>query len=188
MGACRSSLMRQFFLSGCLFLSATSAWALELRLGATGGVMLQPTSSYYHGIYGGTLDLATDRRRLILRGAYFERPLFESVGFKDQDQGWSSLLGTSIKSLKKQDFLAFLGVGRVAGMVRETQRDDDQPPFSRSYAMPALTTAVEYVVELGRMTLGVGHQTYIAFGGEDQTRALVAWPYNLFHIQVGAFL
>jgi hypothetical protein len=165
---------------------APSSFAALFQPALLSGVMQQPTSSYYHLIYGAQADFGSSDGAILLRGSYFERPAFKRVGYVDQDYGWSALLGSKLASTKSHGFFAFFGAGRVAGYIKPVTPVEDGSSQSRSFNMPGLTASMEYKWLGDRLFLGAGHQTIICFGDSAQTEAFVAWPFSLFTLSVGA--
>ena len=170
-----------------VFFYKDETFAATYRLSATTGVMQQPTSNYYHFVYGGQADVGTDKDSILLRASYFERPAYRSVGFIDKDYGWSGLLGTKLTKTKKHGLFAFIGLGKVAGYIKtQAANEGTVDPKSRSFDLTGINAAMEYAWQIGRLALGIQHQSLIAFADRSQTEAFVAWPYNLFLLSVGA--
>ena len=165
---------------------APSSYGAMIHAALTSGVMQQPTSSYYHLIYGAQADIGTDDGGILVRGSYFERPVFRSVGYLDKDYSWSGLVGSKLASAKRHGFFAFFGGGRVAGYIKPADASEDGASRDRSFNMPGFTAAMEYKWLGDRMFLGAGHQAIICFGDSAQTEAYVAWPFSLFTLSLGA--
>ena len=164
---------------------ASASFGAVFQAALTSGVMQQPTSSYYHLMYGAQVDLGSDDGSLLLRGSYFERPVFNSVGYTDKDYGWSGLFGSKLASSKRHSFFAFFGGARVAGYVKPVSPPEDGVSRDRSFNMPGITAAMEYRWLGERLFFGAGHQSIICFGDTAQTEAFVAWPFSLFTLSFG---
>lgn len=181
----RWGLLRQG-LAYVLLWGPQAAFGATYRLSGTAGVMQQPTSNFYHAVYGANADVGTDRADVVLRLSYFERPVFRSMGYVDKDYGWSGLLGGKLTDAKSHGLYAYVGGGKVAGFIQTRTTAREGESTTRSFALPGITAAVEYDWQVRGMTFGFEHQTLIAFGDSAQTAAFVAWPYNLFLLSLGA--
>lgn len=166
-------------------MGASASYGAVFQGALTSGVMQQPTSSYYHVIYGAQVDLSSKSDGLILRGSYFERPAFKSVGYTDKDYGWSGLLGSKLAGQKNHVFLAFFGGARVFGYVKAVSPSEEGVSRDRSFHLPGITAAMEYRWQGERFFLGAGHQAIIGIGDSAQTDAFVAWPFSLFTLSFG---
>ena len=170
----------------CLALRPEAAEAVTLKVASTGGLMQQPTSQYYHAVYGGYVEIASASQRLIGRGQYVERPEFSNVGYVDKDYGAFAQVGAKLTAAKTHGLLAFVGYGRMSGYIRAESATRAQTDVSeRHYAIPGPIAAVEYAVRLGRIDLAVNHQTFVGFADRTQTDAYVAWPFNFFQVSAG---
>lgn len=162
------------------------AIATTWDIAATTGVMQQPTSHYYLGMYGVTADLGTDSQKLMARISYLERPKFKSAGFVDQDFGWFGLVGTKVTKEKDRGLYAFFGFGRMGGTVKLVPSGAPPPAkTTSSYLINGPTAALEYAVHFGHFYVALGHQTFIGYVDQDQLNAFVAWPYNFFQLNAG---
>lgn len=160
---------------------------LAVKLGTAGGLMQQPTSHYYHAVYGVSLDVATESQKGIIRAHYIERPEFRSLGFADKDYGWFGQIGTKVLGPADHGLFAFFGAGRMEGYVRVIDRERiDSDVVARKYALPGPTASVEYVWRLGGVVdLAVNHQTFVGYVSKEEVEAYVAWPYNFFMLEAG---
>lgn len=173
-----------------LFLSSLFSkqlFSITFHVGTHSGVMTQPSSNYYHAVYGGYFDLGTDDRRFFSRVSYVERPKFTAAGYIDQDYAESFIIGTKVTKAKTHGLLAGIGGGLVGGYIKP---DPDYPEANgekRSYRLPGISTMIEYSLEWKHIDLGIGHQTFIGHADSEQLRAYVAWPYNFILIRLGAY-
>lgn len=167
-----------------LLLTAGQARAMSWSAGGMAGMMLQPTSQYYHLVYGGYVGGETDGGGLSLRLGYAERPAFESAGFRDQEYGSFLLLGTRVADFGVHGFTAFAGAGKLEGYIGpsapETAHLDE-----RSFELEGVALALEYGVRAGPVDIALSHLTMIGNGTKTQQDAFVAWPYNFFFLQLG---
>ena len=60
------------------------AQAITMHAGTSGGLMQQPTSNYYHAVYGGYLQVSTDSE-VVTKRSHSERPEFNANGFSDKE-------------------------------------------------------------------------------------------------------
>jgi hypothetical protein len=171
-----------------LFLPSLAASAATFTVITSGGVLQQPTSHYYHACYGLGLEAASDRQSIIGRISYIERPEFgtevesetgERIRFRDKDYGGFVTVGTKLTKQPKHGLFAYFGGGRVAGYIRTSNGE------SRGFALPGLTTIVEYQAQVGRFVFAAGHQTFAGYVDTAQLYAFVAWPYNVFNASMG---
>jgi hypothetical protein len=143
--------------------------------------MVQPSSNYYHFVYGGYLETGTDERGFLFRGGHVERPVFRSAGYADQDSASYVLVGTQLTRTSLQRFSAFAGGGAVRGYMKEDRDHGERA----SYQIRGLMTAIEYQLDLIGLNLGVAHHAFIGFSSKEELRAYVAWPYNFLLLKMG---
>lgn len=169
-------------LVGLLLLTPNSAFAVSIRPVAATGVMQQPTSQYYHWMYGGIFDVGPTPN-LSLRGSYFERPAFHSAGFVDQEFMSFIQGGGSITRKNVFDIYGFAGLGRVWGYIKEDLAKDDPAPIRReTYSMPSIVLSMEAGVALAALDLRIGHSQIVCMGSRDQVSTKVAWPYTSYYL------
>lgn len=170
------------------FIPSFAASAATFAVLTSGGVLQQPTSHYYHACYGLGLEAASDKQGVIGRIHYIERPEFETevesetgerIRFQDKDYGGFVTVGTKLTKQPKHGLFAYFGAGRVAGYIRTS---DGQ---SRGFALPGLTTIVEYQAQVASFVFAAGHQTFAGYVDTAQLYAFVAWPYNVFNASMG---
>ena len=170
-----------------LCVAAPASWGLTIQGGAHVGVMQQPTSNYFLGIYGATGDVMRDDHSLFFRLAYFERPEFRNNGFADKDFGGFAMAGSQILRRGEGEVLAMLGAGQMLGYTRVLGHDPDptDEAHKRHYRLTGLTTALEYAYHWLGVDFAVSHQAFIGYDGTTQLAALVAWPYTFFLGKMG---
>lgn len=163
------------------------ASAVVVKIASTGGLLQQPTSHYYHAIYGGLVDVARDDDWVIGRVQYLERPEFNVSGFADKDYGAFAMIGTKLTKAKSHGLYAFFGAGRMLGYVRASNDDTrlQAAAISRDYSLPGPTATVAYAWRWRSLELAANHQTFIGYVDEAQTEAYVAWPFNIFQATIG---
>jgi hypothetical protein len=162
---------------------AQAAAAVTLEVGTTGGLMQQPTSHYYHAVYGAYFETGRDSEALLGRAAYIERPEFRAAGFIDKDFGYFAMAGTKVTKTKDRGLYAYFGVGRMEGYVKVDPDGDASSDLEpRTYAMPGPTALLEYLWRFKGLTLSVNHQTFVGYQDKTQLKAYVAWPYNFFQV------
>lgn len=168
--------------------SATSALAVTFSIGTTGGLMQQPTSHYYHAVYGGYVESGTDSEKFLTRVAYIERPEFKAAGFIDKDYGYFALIGTKVTKTTSHGLYAYFGAGKMAGYIKQDPNASSRVEYDdlkeRDYAMPGPTALLEYMWRYKGLTAGVNHQTFIGYQDKSQLRSYVAWPYNFFQVNL----
>lgn len=169
-----------------LWLVSDVALAATFKVATTGGLMQQPTSHYYHAIYGASFEGGTDSQKFLVRGSYLERPEFDNAGFKDKDYGFFTAAGTKITKEKTHGLYAFFGLGRMAGYVKADEDTEvSGEATERDFAVSGPTAILEYVFRWKMLDLAVNHQTFIGYVDETQLNAFVAWPYNFFQVSTG---
>ncbi len=175
---------KSFFLMALL--ASTQARAVTVRVDSAAGLMQQPTSHYYHLIYGGQVTVATQTENVFWRGSYLERPAFKTVGYKDKDYGWFALVGTKLTKTKDYGVFASIGAGQVAGYIKSDKAAAGITRNERrSYRLRGPTVALDYEVRFGPVQWSIGHQTFVGFVDRSEVEAYVAWPYNFFQTTLG---
>lgn len=149
----------------------------SLRPTIVTGLMQQPSSQYYHYVYGGQLDIARKDDVAYMRLQYLERPAFESAGFIDQDFSAAVFFGKSV--LKRGGFgvSALVGAGQNWGYLKEAKVDN---PRREAYRMPGIGTALEAKWSSARVDLRVSYQTMICQNDRELFDYYVAWPFSWF--------
>ena len=165
------------------FLPATAWGAYISALGST-GMMMQPTSSYFHLVYGGVVETGIDSQKLVMRLGYLERPAFKVAGFSDQEFASYGLIGTTAYSGRRTALLALVGWGEASGIVER-----DPAPSSiggrRRYSLPGPAVNVTYRIEWKGLVVALAHQIIVGFGDVNQTNAFVVWPFSFVLIDLG---
>jgi len=164
-----------------MMLMPASAAAMVWKLGAHSGLMQQPTSSYYHAVYGGALEAGNQKESFLIRLGYLERPRFELNGFRDQEFFSYVMVGTRVLQRKSHNLLAHVGVGRAQGVLAETAEGGED----RHFGMTTLAVSMEYALRLGGFEWGLGHQMLLGNKSAYQSRSQVVWPYSFFLMKLG---
>ncbi|MCX6109035.1 MAG: hypothetical protein NTZ90_05455 [Proteobacteria bacterium] len=162
------------------------ATAATWSINSTGGVLQQPTSHYYHAIYGAEALFATTTEGLLIRASYLERPEFHDAGYADKDYGWFGLIGTKVTKAANHGLFAFIGGGRMSGYVKaDSDYRGTSGEASNHYLISGLTVAMAYGVHLGPVYLAAEQQTFVGYVDKVQLDALVGWPFHFFQIKAG---
>lgn len=161
--------------------STERVFAASLRPSLLAGLMQQPSSQYYHYVYGGQLDLARKEDAAFMRAQYLERPAFRRAGFVDQDFSAALLFGARVFKYKDLGINAVIGGGYAWGYLKEDAVD---VPARESYRLPGIATGIE-----GRWTgkwidIRAAYQHMICQNDRDQLEAYVAWPFNWFLVSL----
>jgi hypothetical protein len=165
---------------------AAPAGAAILAINSTAGVLQQPTSHYYHAIYGAEAQFSTATEGFLLRASYLERPEFKDAGYADKDFGWFGQIGTKVTKATNHGLYAFIGGGRMGGYVKaDAGHRGDSGKAGNHYLLPGLTAAMSYAARLGPVYLAVEQQAFVGYVDKFQLNALVGWPYNFFQFKVG---
>lgn len=159
------------------------AQGVTFQIGPTGGLMQQPTSNYYHAVYGGYLQAATDNEGFITRLAYTERPEFRSVGFADKETFTLGMIGSKFTKGKSHGLYAFVGGGQTRGYVRRLESIDGEVN-QRSFVLGGPSFSMDYAFHFGALDFGISHTLFVGYGGRTEFDARVAWPYNITLIQM----
>lgn len=162
------------------------ALAATFKVASTGGLMQQPTSHYYHAIYGLAVEGGVESQKFVVRGSYLERPEFRNAGFRDKDYGYFLMAGTKITKTKDRGLYAYFGGGRMLGYVKadpDTAVEGDAK--ERDFGISGPSAVLEYVFRWKKLDLAANHQTFIGYGDKAQAEAYVAWPYNFFQVSAG---
>ncbi len=147
--------------------------------------MQQPTSQYYHLVYGGYGELGREDRKFLTRLTYMERPKFKSAGFTDQEFGGFAMVGTNLTDVKKAYGLnTFLGCGRMFGYIAANEADLPK----RNYAISGVTLVLEGYLQFYGIDLGIGLQNFTGLVSREEFKTYVAWPYNFYMARLGFYL
>lgn len=167
-------------------------YAVTYKVGGAAGLMQQPTSQYYHTIYGGFGELASNTGKLALRYSYIERPRFYSAGFSEQEFGNFLTVGTYVWASTSKVFTlnAHIGGGRMQGYIT-AEKDKDGATSDlpmRKYHLNGLTAIGEGELKWKLFNIALSHQTFVGFDDNDQLSSYVAWPYNYYMGRIGFLL
>ncbi len=171
-----------------IFLSTSiQALALQLESAPTLGLMQQPTSQYYHLVYGLHLTAATQKEGGILRYRFNERPVFKSQGFSDQDRLQMILIGGKVREiLKKISIETLIGYGEISGYLKPTNSATTSKYTRRGYRLYGPAFDLQAGMSLGkRWKVAISHQTIVGLTSEEELKAYVSWPYAMYQVSIG---
>lgn len=164
-----------------VFVLGKLGYGINLTLSPYFGLMQQPASHYYHGIYG--LNIQSNIiEKMYVRIGYFERPEFESQTYTDKDYGFYGLFGIDVTRTKIQGLRAFSGIGRNKGYIVQIVEGDREERF---YTLKGLSFVMEYFLEVGQLDMGMSHMLFIGSNNNEHLKALVAWPFSFFTMSIG---
>ncbi len=163
---------------------ATRAPAVTLAAHSVAGLMQQPTSQYYHLVYGATLETATDLEGILGRLTYIERPQFTAMGFADQETFAMASIGTKLTKDKNHGLYAFVGGGQASGYIKPSS-DATHYTEQRDFQMRSATFSIEYGWQWRHLFASASHMTMIGIVDKAQSDIRVAWPYQFFLINIG---
>lgn len=166
------------FLIGINLLS-DHAFSVTYEVSTLGGLMTQPSSSYYHGAYGASFNVGVLKDKLLFEINYMERPKFNSAGFEDQESGQFISIGTKLNQSKSHHLAAMFGYGSMQGYIKELKGERDE----RAFKLSGPIMSIGYKYQIGSFLFGVVHHTFSGVE-EDQLEAKVIWPYNFFMTQL----
>jgi len=155
---------------------APAVTAASVRPSVSAGLMVPPSSQYYHYVFGTQLDLARDSDQSLVRIQYLQRPKFSSRGYTDQDFSGLVLLGQSILQRKSLGVTSLIGGGYAWGYIKsETDLSD-----VNSYKIPGIALALEGRWTTDYLDVRFTHQVLVGHSSKEQLNAYVAWPFNWF--------
>jgi hypothetical protein len=161
------------------------AQAITMHAGTSGGLMQQPTSNYYHAVYGGYLQVSTDNESLLLKASHSERPEFNANGFSDKETFSMGFLGSHFSKEKDRGLYAFIGGGETYGYIKSEEAEGEIQQI-RAFKMNGPAFSMEYLFRIGPLDLAINHMLFVGYGGEVEFESNVAWPYNITQLQIGA--
>jgi len=168
---------------------SSESLAISYSVGPAAGLMQQPTSQYYHYVYGSYAEVSTDDRKVYLKALYLERPRFNASGFSDQEFVGFGFIGTQLTSAKKPYAInALVGGGKISGYIRQNNSDGEQSYSSRSYALNGAALGVEASMTFSKFHASLFHQTFIGLSSQEDYDADVVWPFNFFVAKIGLYL
>jgi hypothetical protein len=173
-----------------LCIAAAPLEATQWVAGPHAGLMQQPTSQYYHFVYGGYVGVQTEAQRIGLRYQYFERPRFSAAGFEEQEFGHFVFIGGKITDPKKPYGLhAYLGGGKVSGYIKkEEQTNPDIHYPKRRYAINGATLAIDAAIRVSKFEFAIGHQHFTGISSREEFDSHVGWPFNFYSVKIGLAL
>lgn len=185
----RISLILKF----CLFfwgVKGSSLAAVTYKFGGLSGVMQQPSSNYFHYIYGVYGEINNKNNGLSLRVGYLERPLFEAVGFVDQEFFRFVEIGSNLNVAKGHDIYVHMGGGEVNGFIKVDKHNSYQliRGEDRYFSLKGLALAMEYVFSFSMFEMALSQLSFVGYGNDAQFKAYVAWPYHFTFLRIGMVL
>lgn len=171
-----------------IFLSMASralGWSLETAPSV--GLMQQPTSQYYHLVYGAHLTMSGEKDLWLLRYIFSERPVFESQGFADQDRLQMFVAGGKVRELmKKISIEALIGCGEISGYLKPSD-DSTRAQYSRrAYRIYGPAFDLQASLSFAKIwRLAFSHQTIVGITSKEELRAYVSWPYATYQFSLG---
>jgi hypothetical protein len=171
-----------FFLAFGFFVFLPSpSFGASIRPTLVNGLMQQPSSQYYHYVYGGQFDIARNDDVAYMRLQYLQRPAFKNAGFVDQDLSSALFFGKSV--LKKGSFGigALVGAGYNWGYIKEI---DNATASREVYRMPGIGTAIDGRWTSKAVDIRLSYQIMICQNDRELFRYLVAWPFSWFLLSV----
>ena len=157
---------------------AASAWPTLLP-----GLMQQPSSQYYHYVYGGQLDFARKNDVAMLRLQYLERPAFRNAGYIDQDFSAAAMFGKSVLNVGNIGINALVGWGYTWGYIKD---DTDVAPRREGYRLTGVATSLEAKWGTTNIDFRLAHQMMVCQNSKTQAEAYVAWPFSWFLLSLSS--
>jgi len=162
---------------------------ITYSIGPAAGLMQQPTSHYYHYVYGTYAEVSADSRKFYIKALYLERPKFSASGFSDQEFGGFGFVGTKLTSAKKPYAInTLLGGGKISGYIKQDETSSDQSYPTRKYTLNGVALGIEASITISKVHASLFHQTFIGLSSQEDYDANVAWPFNFFVAKVGVYL
>ncbi|MEZ4742787.1 MAG: hypothetical protein R3B45_10115 [Bdellovibrionota bacterium] len=144
------------------------------------GLMTQPTSAYFHGVYGGFIETSDNIRKIIFRTSYIERPKFSFGNYIDQEYGTFAQIGTKLTSEKSHGLICLVGYGKMGGYIALDKNIVHEGSRLRTYSLPGPVMNLEYEYNWKNFGISIANMMFTGLGDKEQLDAKVAWPYNLF--------
>ena len=181
---------RGIFLLAVLFcFLSPSLYGVTWDAGTLNGVMVQPTSNYYHMVYGAYVGMQTESEKLGWQAGYLERPLFKDEGFADKEWSYYAVLGSKLVETSSKTFGVWGGVGwsRVSGYIKPLANAAEEAAAlpERDFLIDGPAADLELYLRWHAVRLSLAHQTFVGFASAMQTSAYVAWPYNFLMLKLG---
>jgi hypothetical protein len=155
--------------------------SLAYELSVDSGLLMQPTSQYYHLAYGVSAEAEFSKLKF-MRIDYTQRPKFSAAGFEDQDSLASVSLGLNLakKLLRTFDLDSYLGYGTASGYISNSSTNE-----KRSYSINGPILTAKASQKWKRFSVAVYHQYFVGLSTPEETRAYVAWPVSVSKLAVG---
>ena len=152
----------------------------SIDLSAGGGVMVQPSSQYFHYVYGSAVTISADQSDFVVRAQMWQRPEFTSSGFQDQDEGAQILLGHRFKNLGVFEFYMYLGGGLAQGYIQDLSSQTKS-----SYKVYGTSSSASLGYHIGRFSITLEHLMFIGRRNQIEIDAKVLWPFSVTWINLG---
>lgn len=169
------------FVAVCAALGSKALYGASIRPSILTGLMQQPSSQYYHYVYGGQFDLARKEDAAFMRVQYLERPAFHHAGYVDQDFSGALMFGARVLKHGNLGISAVIGGGYAWGYLKE---DAAENPQREAYRLPGVATGIEGRWSIKHVDVRISHQLMICQNDRAQLAAYVAWPFTWFLLAV----
>jgi len=146
--------------------------------------MQQPTSNYYHAVYGAYLQFASTAESFLTKAIYIERPKFSANGFVDQDNFAMVLFGSHFSKKKNQGLYGYLGLGQTNGTI-ENNTEQTYSSNKRSFVMKGAALSMSYRIPIATFNISLNHTQFVGYGNKLELESRVAWPYQITQIEMG---
>lgn len=186
-GICLKQRILANFYAGtflCLLFMTHKASGMIVQASSDIGLMQQPTSQYYHLVYGGYVQLGLDSQKAFARISYCERPKFDFAGFSDQEQAGFIQIGSSLHTYWSfLDLNALFGAGRLSGYIKanDSQKKED-------FILDGISLEAEAVASLAMIRIGLSHRLFTGIKTREELESYVGWPYRFFSLTLGIAL
>ena len=148
-------------------LTALAAIAASVRPSFSAGLMVPPSSQYYHYVFGTQIDLARESDRSLIRLQYLQRPKFTSRGYTDQDFSGLIFIGQSLLQRKSVGVTSLIGGGYAWGYIKSVADSDEV----NSYKIPGLAVSLEGRWSTDYLDVRFAHQVLIGHSAKEQLNA-----------------
>lgn len=169
-----------------LLIGSPKAFSLSYTLLGHTGLMQQPSSQYYHEIYGLTGKLFFEDSGFFTSLTYLERPKFKAYGFADQEQFAHLNFGKILIDEKHYRLDVSVGPGRVWGYVEfDGQIPASLETNSRDFYINGAAYNTSFSVYLSKVALSISHTFFAGYRDKGDFDSYVLWPYLFFSLGIG---